>query len=105
MSNTNKSVEMSTRDDGKEWSYSIEKDGISKRCTVKEVENGYTIRISKYGYLEKEGEEKSDYIDETKEFIMQTNPLEAENIDESISDAETIGNIQQMKQAFGNFNY
>lgn len=105
MSNLNKSVEMSTRDDGKEWSYSIEKDGITKRCTVKEVENGYTVRINKYGNIETEGEKDSEWIDETKEFISKTNPLEAENLDESISDAETIGNIQQMKQAFGNFNY
>ena len=105
MSDTNKSIEMSTRNDGKEWSYSLEKDGITKRCTVKEVENGYTVKINKYGYSKNKNGEEGEYMDETKEFISTQNPLEAENIEESISDAEALGNILQMKQAFGNFNY
>ena len=103
---SDKSVEISTRDDNKEWSYSTEDNGITKRCTVREVENGFTINISKYGYPKSDdGEKEGDYIDERKEFISKVNPLTAENLEESISDAETLGNIQTMKGAFSNFNY
>lgn len=103
MSEMNKSVEMSTRDDGKEWRYSVENNGITKTCTVKEVENGYTIRITKWG--RPDDDKDAEYTDDSKEFISTVNPLTAENLEESISDAETLGNIQTMKSAFSNFNY
>ena len=102
MNNTDKSVEISTRDNNKEWRYSSEKNGITKSCCVKQVENGYTVRISKYG--RPNDKEDSEYIDESKEFISKVNPLESQNVEESISDAEALANILEMKQVFGTFN-
>lgn len=64
----NKTIKENTMEE--RMSYSSEKDGITKSVTVKKVENGYVICISKHGY-------KGDkYMDETKEYISTKNPLE-----------------------------
>jgi len=101
MSDINKTIRVNINNGSKEWSYTMEKDDMTKTCSVVQAENGYIVKINKYGRSVAD----SEYVDESKEFIMEENPLEAENLDASISDAEALGNIMQMKQVFGNFNY
>jgi len=55
------------------WEKSESIGNMTKRVSVKKVENGYVIEISKYGT--EEGSEK--YIDECKTYISTKNPLES----------------------------
>ena len=56
------------------WRKEIQIGEITKCLSVKEVENGFVIDVSRYG---SEGEgEKRKYIDERKTFISTDNPLE-----------------------------
>ena len=66
----------------------IKKDGISKTLHVEKVENGYIITISKYGRNEKEKD--SEYIDECKKFISETNPLENNESDKKDSNIKSV---------------
>lgn len=68
-------MEGSTKSEKKKyrrWSKCVEMDGITKKIEVREVENGYVICKSMYGKME--GSE--EYIDERKEYISTTNPME-----------------------------
>jgi hypothetical protein len=58
-----------------------------KTC-VEKVENGYFITISKYGRNEKEKD--SEYIDECKKFISETNPLENNESDKKDSNIKSV---------------
>ena len=66
----------------------VEKDGISKTLRVEKVENGYIITISKYGRNQKEKD--SEYIDECKKFISETNPLENNESDKKDSNIKSV---------------
>lgn len=57
------------------WRKEIESNGITKQVSVREADNGYVIEISKYGSI-KNAKGDSEYVDERKEFISKTNPLE-----------------------------
>lgn len=54
------------------WEKSESVNGITKRVSVREVENGFVISVSKYGHSEKEDK----YIDHSCEYISTKNPLE-----------------------------
>jgi len=43
---------------------------------VRQVEGGYIVTESKHGSLPSEGDEKSEYIDERKEYVTTENPFE-----------------------------
>lgn len=112
MSDMNKSVQITTReDDSKEWSYSVEEGGLNKRCTVTEAKNGYIVKVNIYGRPDSVGDneiyakEEASYIDETKEYISELNPLEVEDLTGVINDTEAQANIAQMKKVFDNFKY
>lgn len=75
----------------------IKKDGISKTLHVEKVENGYIITISKYGRNEKEKD--SEYIDECKKFISETNPLENNESDKKDSNIKSV-----VSSAFNSIN-
>ena len=66
----------------------IKKDGISKTLCVEKVENGYFITISKYGRNQKEKD--SEYIEECKKFISETNPLENNESDKKDSNIKSV---------------
>ena len=66
----------------------IKKDGISKTLCVEKVENGYIITISKYGKNQKEKD--SEYIEECKKFISETNPLENNESDKKDSNIKSV---------------
>lgn len=63
-------------------------DGITKTLEVKEVENGYIIKVCEYGY-KKTGKDKEEYIDSEKLYISKENPLaeEPKSLKEQINDA------------------
>lgn len=64
----------------KEW----EKNGLNHSKQIRKVEGGYIITESKYG-KPADGGEDAEYIDERKEYVSTTNPLEKkkdENKDE-----------------------
>jgi hypothetical protein len=70
-----------------EYSQTEEKDGVTTRIRVREVNNGFVINVSRYGYV---GTAKGEqYIDENEEFISTTNPLEKKQttIKEEINNA------------------
>ena len=69
----------------KSWRKSVEKDGVSKSVSVREVENGFVIDLEEYG--DHEGEWKS----KCKTYISTKNPLEGEKeYDEEIDLKESI---------------
>lgn len=55
----------------KTWRRSIEKDGVTKSLSVREIENGFIVCYNKYGT----DPETEKYIDITKEFFSKENPL------------------------------
>jgi hypothetical protein len=61
--------------DYKRWSKEVVStpDGITKRVSVEEIENGFLICISKYGSI------GDKYVDENKKYYSETNPLEPES--------------------------
>ena len=75
----------------------VKKDGISKILRVEKVENGYFITISKYGRNQKEKD--SEYIDECKKFISETNPLENNESDKKDSNIKSV-----VSSAFNSIN-
>lgn len=60
----------------KEW----KKNGINHSKQVRKLEGGYIITESKYG-KPSDGGEDAEYIDERKEYISTTNPLEKKKED------------------------
>ena len=55
----------------KEW----KENGINHSKQVRKLEGGYIVTESKYGTPKDEGED-GEYVDERKEYISTTNPLE-----------------------------
>jgi hypothetical protein len=61
-------------DDKKRWEKSETADGITKRVSVEQVENGYIVTMEKYGRPSIDDDEK--YTNECKKYISKKNPLE-----------------------------
>lgn len=61
--------------DKKRWEKSETADGITKRVTVEQVENGYIVTMEKYGKLSMD-EDDSKYTNDCKKYISKKNPLE-----------------------------
>jgi hypothetical protein len=62
-------------DDKKRWEKSETSDGITKRVSVEQVENGYIVTMEKYGKPSMDDED-SKYTNECKKYISKKNPLE-----------------------------
>ena len=62
-------------DDKKRWEKSETSDGITKRVSVEQVENGYIVTMEKYGKSSMDDED-SKYTNECKKYISKKNPLE-----------------------------
>lgn len=72
-------IKLSTEQKKKaEFSQSEERDGITTRIRVREVNNGFVINVTRYGYITTAKGEQ--YIDENEEFISTTNPLEKKEV-------------------------
>ena len=76
-------LEKETNKDGTEnitYRKSWEKDGMNHSKEVRKVEGGYIIRESKHG--KSTDEEDAEYIEESKEYVSTTNPLDKKKEDE-----------------------
>ena len=62
-------------DDKKRWEKSETADGITKRVTVEQVENGYIVTMEKYGRASLDSDD-SEYTNDCKKYISKKNPLE-----------------------------
>ena len=62
--------------DKKKWEKSESADGITKRVSVEQVENGYIVTMEKYGRPSMDGDEDDKYTNECKKYISKKNPLE-----------------------------
>lgn len=62
-------------DNKKRWEKSESADGITKRVSVEQVENGYIVTMEKYGKLSAD-EDDSKYTNDCKKYISKKNPLE-----------------------------
>ena len=62
-------------DNKKRWEKSETADGITKRVSVEQVENGYIVTMEKYGKLSMD-EDDSKYTNDCKKYISKKNPLE-----------------------------
>ena len=62
-------------DDKKRWEKSETSDGITKRVSVEQVENGYIVTMEKYGKA-LDDEDDSKYTNDCKKYISKKNPLE-----------------------------
>ena len=62
-------------DDKKRWEKSETADGITKRVTVEQVENGYIVTMEKYGRSSQDLDD-SEYTNDCKKYISKKNPLE-----------------------------
>jgi len=75
----------------KSWRKSIDKDGIHKSVSVEEAENGFVIRLCKYG------DEDGKYMNDEKVYISTKNPLEdADEVNEEIDAKDEI--LKSMEQ-------
>lgn len=64
-------------DDKKRWEKSETSDGITKRVSVEQVENGYIVTMEKYGRPSMgDGDDDDKYTNECKKYISKKNPLE-----------------------------
>jgi hypothetical protein len=61
--------------DKKRWEKSETSDGITKRVSVEQVENGYIVTMEKYGKPSMDDED-GKYTNECKKYISKKNPLE-----------------------------
>ena len=61
--------------DKKKWEKSESADGITKRVSVEQVENGYIVTMEKYGKAS-DDEDDSKYTNDCKKYISKKNPLE-----------------------------
>ena len=62
--------------DKKRWEKSETADGITKRVSVEQVENGYIVSMEKYGRGIGDSDEDDKYTNECKKYISKKNPLE-----------------------------
>lgn len=62
-------------DNKKRWEKSESADGITKRVSVEQVENGYIVTMEKYGRAG-DDEDDSKYTNDCKKYISKKNPLE-----------------------------
>jgi hypothetical protein len=62
-------------DNKKRWEKSESADGITKRVSVEQVENGYIVTMEKYGKAS-DDEDDSKYTNDCKKYISKKNPLE-----------------------------
>ena len=62
-------------DNKKRWEKSETADGITKRVSVEQVENGYIVTMEKYGKLSMDDDD-SKYTNDCKKYISKKNPLE-----------------------------
>jgi len=62
-------------DNKKKWEKSESADGITKRVSVEQVENGYIVTMEKYGRAS-DDEDDSKYTNDCKKYISKKNPLE-----------------------------
>jgi hypothetical protein len=62
-------------DNKKRWEKSESADGITKRVSVEQVENGYIVTMEKYGKASND-EDDSKYTNDCKKYISKKNPLE-----------------------------
>jgi hypothetical protein len=62
--------------DKKRWEKSETADGITKRVTVEQVENGYIVTMEKYGIPSMDDKDDSKYTNDCKKYISKKNPLE-----------------------------
>ncbi len=62
-------------DNKKRWEKSETADGITKRVSVEQVENGYIVTMEKYGKASND-EDDSKYTNDCKKYISKKNPLE-----------------------------
>lgn len=74
----------------KRWRKEESVNGITKSVSVEEAENGFIVRICKYG--SDNTKKDSKYIDEEKIFISKENPL-GELSPEDDSDDFSLGSI------------
>lgn len=61
--------------DKKRWEKSETADGVTKRVSVEQVENGYIVTMEKYGKALDEDDD-SKYTNDCKKYISKKNPLE-----------------------------
>ena len=61
--------------DKKRWEKSETADGVTKRVSVEQVENGYVVTMEKYGRPSMDGDDDK-YTNECKKYISKKNPLE-----------------------------
>jgi len=61
-------------DNKKRWEKSETSDGITKRVSVEQVENGYIVTMEKYGRTSDDDDSK--YTNDCKKYISKKNPLE-----------------------------
>jgi hypothetical protein len=77
------------------WEKETRINGITEGISVRKVSNGYVICVYKRGYPDNNYDDK--YIDEGKEYVSTTNPLEsdpdAKDIDLSGDALKEIRNI------------
>ena len=90
----NKATDTSKKED-KKYTASVEqKEGdLTKRISVREIENGYLVSVEKYGDTGKGW--KSD----TKEYYSKTNPLDTETKADNFFD-RTEQSIKEMQDTF-----
>jgi hypothetical protein len=63
--------------DKKRWEKSESADGITKRVSVEQVENGYIVTMEKYGKpCIDDDKDDSKYTNDCKKYISKKNPLE-----------------------------
>ena len=62
--------------DKKRWEKSETADGITKRVSVEQVENGYIVTMEKYGRALSDEDDDSKYTNDCKKYISKKNPLE-----------------------------
>ena len=63
-------------DNKKRWEKSETADGITKRVSVEQVENGYIVTMEKYGRASIDEDDDSKYTNDCKKYISKKNPLE-----------------------------
>ena len=76
------------------WEKSESINGITKRVSVEQVENGFIVTMSKYGSSSEEG---SKYIDECKKYISKKNPLEGTKPKEDSYEDKILDGLQDLE--------
>ena len=82
----------SSKNPVKSWEKTIRIGDLTKTVKVREIENGFIIKLNKYGNIStKDG--KSEYVDITKEFFSDTNPLAVKEMDVMSEAKETAKSL------------